>query len=154
MSNRFKCPGPARTLSKLLIAIAFLLLAGTHDSVPAQTNAPTLTSLGPNSAPAGGPAFTLTVAGANFNRLTIVRWNGADQPTMFISTNQLAADIPASKIAWPGRAKITAFDQRSGNASNVLSFTISQPPSPAPRVNSIVPDSAQAGGPAFTSARF
>ena len=30
------------------------------------TAAPTLTALSPSSAPAGGPAFTLTVTGANF----------------------------------------------------------------------------------------
>src|SRR5258705_10902624 len=46
---------------------------------------PTLTTLSPSSAVAGGPAFTLTVNGSNFVSGSVVRWNGANRTTTFVS---------------------------------------------------------------------
>src|SRR5438309_8922 len=52
---------------------------------------PNLSSLSPRSATVGNPGFTLTVNGSNFISSSVVRWNGSNRPTTFISGNSLAA---------------------------------------------------------------
>jgi len=50
-------------------------------------------SLSPDSAPEGGPGFTLTVRGHGFKSASVVRWDGKDRPTTFISDKELQAVI-------------------------------------------------------------
>ena len=73
--------------------------------------APTLTTLSPSSAAAGGPAFTLTVNGSNFVNGSVVSWNGANRTTTFVSATQLTAAIPAADIAAAGSASVTVQNQ-------------------------------------------
>jgi hypothetical protein len=90
-----------------------------------QNLAPRLANVSPVSATAGGPAFTLTVNGANFVNGAKVRWNGADRETTFVSATDLKAAIQAADIATPGVASITVFNPApGGGASNALPFTI------------------------------
>ena len=89
--------------------------------------APTLTSLSPSSAAAGGPAFTLTVNGSNFVSGSVVRWNGANRTTTFVSATQLTAAIPAADIAAAGSASVTVQNP-GGAVSNALTFTITGSP--------------------------
>ncbi|MGH9851661.1 MAG: IPT/TIG domain-containing protein [Blastocatellia bacterium] len=91
---------------------------------PVTALAPTLTSLSPNSATAGSSAFTLTVNGTNFVNGSVVRWNGSNRTTTFVSNTQLRADIPAADIAAAGTAAITVFNPASGGVSNTLNLTI------------------------------
>ncbi|MGH9937469.1 MAG: IPT/TIG domain-containing protein, partial [Blastocatellia bacterium] len=86
---------------------------------------PTLTSLNPASATAGGAAFTLTVNGTNFINGSAARWNGADRTTTFVSNTQLTAAIPATDIAAAGAASVTVFNPApGGGVSNAMSFTV------------------------------
>lgn len=97
---------------------------------PPTCNTPTLSSLSPSSAATGGAAFTLTVNGGNFTSNSVVRWNGADRPTTFVSGGQLRAQIPASDLAAAGTAGVTVFrpftttDPALGLPSSGLSFTV------------------------------
>ena len=84
---------------------------------------PTLTTLSPSSAVAGGPAFTLTVNGSNFVSGSVVRWNGANRTTTFVSATQLTAAITAADIAAAGSASVTVQNP-GGAVSNALTFTI------------------------------
>ena len=78
----------------------------------------------------------------------MVRWNGQDRATSFLSSAQLRAVIPASDIASVGTASITVFDPAAGGgSSNNLSFQIIYP---VPTVCCLDPISAIVGGPAFT----
>jgi hypothetical protein len=61
-----------------------------------QAPVPILSSLSPSSASTGGAAFTLTVQGSNFILNSVVRWNGSDCSTTFVSTAQLTAAVRAS----------------------------------------------------------
>ena|GEM_PF-6135213 len=88
------------------------------------TPAPTITSLSPASATAGGPAFTLTVNGTNFVSSSTVLWNGADRATNFLSATQLTASITAADIAAVGSASISVRNPASGGTSNAVSFAI------------------------------
>jgi hypothetical protein len=92
---------------------------------------PVILSLNPVSATAGGPAFTLSVNGSNFVAGSIVRWNGIDQATTFVSGIQLDAQIPASNIASVGTASITVFTPGpGGGTSNEVLFGINSPGAP------------------------
>ena len=99
-----------------------LALAQASWSLVAAPN-PTLTSLSPTSAAAGGPAFTLTANGTNFVSNSTVLWNGAAQPTTFVSATQLTASIGADDIATPGSASVTVRNADAA-VSNALTFTI------------------------------
>jgi hypothetical protein len=109
---------------------------------------PSLTSLSPNNTLAGGTQFTLTVNGTNFVSNSIVRWNGVDQTTTFVSVTQLTASITASDIAAAGIFPVTVFNPApSGGSSGTLDFTVNNP---APNVTSINPTTHIAGTGDFT----
>lgn len=92
---------------------------------------PTLTALSPSSAPAGGPDFTLGLAGSNFTSSSTARWNGASRATTFVSSTSLRAAIPAGDIASAGTASVSVFDA-AGGLSDSLPFAILATSSPTP----------------------
>jgi hypothetical protein len=68
---------------------------------------PVIASLAPSSAVVGGPAFTLTVNGTNFDPAAVVQFNGSPRTTTFVSSTQLQAAIPAGDIATQGASSVT-----------------------------------------------
>jgi len=108
---------------------------------------PAITSLSPATATAGGAAFTLTVTGSGFVNGAVVRWNGANRLTTFVSDTQLTAAIPATDIATAGTASITVVNPNPDAVSGAATFTINNP---APAISSLAPATATAGGAAFT----
>jgi len=111
--------------------------------------APSVSSLSPSSAPAGGAGFTLTVTGTNFINGSVVRWNGADRATTFVSATQLTASVTAADIATAGTAQVTVFNPApGGGTSSAVTFTVTAP-NPAPAVTSLSPTSAVASSAAF-----
>jgi YD repeat-containing protein len=98
-------------------------------TINAPNPTPTLNSISPASATAGGAAFTLVVTGTNFLSSSVVRWNGVDRTTTFISATQLQAAIAASDIAAQGTASVTVFNPApGGGTSNTRTFSISGTP--------------------------
>ena len=71
---------------------------------------PTISSLSPASATAGGPAFTLTVNGSGFLEGSTVQWNGSPLATNYFSDTQLTASVAASLIASQGSASVTVVN--------------------------------------------
>src|SRR5437899_5530153 len=94
---------------------------------------------------AGGPQFTLTVIGTNYDNTSVVRWNGSNRATTFVSSTQLTAIVLAADIATAGTAQVTVKNS-TGSASNAVTFTIVA----TPTVSSLNPTCATAGGPQFT----
>jgi predicted outer membrane repeat protein len=87
--------------------------------------APTLAAIAPTHGSAGGPAFTLTVTGTNFYLGSVVRWNGGDRTTGYISPTQLTASIPASDLMASGTASVTVHTPPPGGGStSALLFAI------------------------------
>jgi subtilisin family serine protease len=82
--------------------------------VPGPNPVPAVTSTLPVSAPAGAAALSLTVNGTGFVGSSVVRWNGADRVTTFVSSTQLRAAISAADLAVPGTAQITVFSPAPG----------------------------------------
>lgn len=123
---------------------------GTSGAVSFAINnpVPTVANLNPSSVTAGGAGFTLTVNGTNFISGSIIRINGADHATTFVSATQLTAPITAAEIATGATASITVFNPApGGGVSNTASFTINNP---APSVTTLSPASKVAGDQSFT----
>ena len=114
---------------------------------------PTLSSLSPSSRTAGSGAFTLTVNGTGFVAGSIVRVNGADRTTTFVSSTQLTAAIPAGDVASAGSKSITVFSPApGGGTSGSLTLTVTTPTSsgPALTVNGSTSAITVAGGSTIT----
>ena len=54
---------------------------------PGYATVPTITSLSPNSATAGGPAFTLTINGTNFTSAATSKWGSTALAVTYKSTS-------------------------------------------------------------------
>jgi len=98
--------------SLLLVALIALTVACGYSSkmtAPVAGSMPAVSALSPNSATAGGAAFTMTVDGTNFGAKAVVNLNGTAQTanTTFVSGNQLMVTVPASAIATPGAISVT-----------------------------------------------
>lgn len=98
-------------------------------AVVSNVEVPIISTLLPAAAQASSAAFTLNVSGENFAGGSVVRWNGEDRPTTFISPSQIMAGISAADIAGPGTALVTVFNPNGGATSNVRTFSIG-PPAP------------------------
>jgi hypothetical protein len=99
---------------------------------------PIATSISPATTVAGGPAFTLTVTGSKFTASSVVRWNGSNRTTTYVSSLNLQAAIPASDIAAAGSAQISVFTPAPGGGSSAsLTLVIGQAPALAVSATSV-----------------
>jgi len=110
-------------------------------AVPAVSN-PTLTSIRPTSATAGDPPFTMVLEGSDFVYGAHAQWGGGLNPTTFISDTELTADARPTDMWW-GRLVEVRVRNPDGETSEPLLLTINNP---LPRLGSISPPSATAGG--------
>lgn len=112
---------------------------------------PVMTSLSPDRSISGTSALTLTINGSGFVRGALVRWEGNDRPTTFVSATRLTAAIPASDLSTPGNARVAVFNPPPGGGGTLspgrLIFIIRPP---APTISSVIPGTAIRGGPDFT----
>jgi hypothetical protein len=115
-------PAPVMVVSVLVL----LASCGSDDCLQ-----PSISSLSPNTATAGGPQFTLTVDGNNFGSSSVLLWNGSRRATTVLSVTRLTAIILASDIAGPGTAHVKINNPGIGGFacfggdSSSLPFTIS-----------------------------
>jgi hypothetical protein len=104
--------------------------------------APTITSVAPDSALTGS-AFTLTVNGTGFGSTTVIRWNGTDKTTTFVSSTRVTASISAADAASAGTASITVVNPApGGGSSSAVSFKVRDA---APVISAISPGVISAG---------
>jgi RHS repeat-associated protein len=117
--------------------------AATFTITQANNPAPSVNSISPNTATAGGAAFTLTVNGTNFISASLVSWNGTNLTTTFVSAMQLTAQVPASLISAVGSVQVTVVNPApGGGTSSGQTFTISAPP---PAISDFTPKLAPVG---------
>ncbi|HEU4323654.1 MAG TPA: beta-propeller fold lactonase family protein [Roseiflexaceae bacterium] len=96
-------------------------------SAPGQNPAPSILTAAPLFATAGDTSFTLVIEGSNFTEESVVRWDGDDRPTDYVSPTRLEAAITAADVAAPGSASITVFTPAPGGGeSNPALFTIGE----------------------------
>ena len=89
---------------------------------------PTLLSVSPTSKKAGSGAFALTVNGtgcrpASFYAPTVVKWNGLELATTYVSATQLTAQVPASLLTKSGSATVTVTTPQVATSAG-KAFTI------------------------------
>lgn len=125
--------------------------AWTATTVPAHAEiaAPTISSFAPVSAAAGGPGFTLTVAGTNFITTSKVYFGTKLVPTTFASSTKLTAAIPADAIAVAGNVTFAVTNGDGLGHSELKTFVVT-PAIQAPTLTSIDPGTCVAGHGAFT----
>ena len=119
----------SRTIALLIVTLIGVwgCGGGTSQSVNNQSPTPTpaITTISPNSAIAGGAAFTLTINGTNFVAASMVNFGGAAPATTFVNSTQLIAAIPASSVASTGTLPVTVITPApGGGTSNPVTFTI------------------------------
>ncbi|MGD9570305.1 MAG: IPT/TIG domain-containing protein [Thermoleophilia bacterium] len=82
---------------------------------------------------ARSPGATLTVDGTGFVLRSVVRWNGSDRPTTWVSPTRLQATLSPGDVAAPGTAQVTVFTSPVGGGLSLpRTATIDAPPPPPP----------------------
>ncbi|WP_162303486.1 IPT/TIG domain-containing protein [Hymenobacter sediminis] len=86
---------------------------------------PVLTGVSPTSIAAGSNGFVLTITGSGFISGSVVRFNGADRPTTFVSATQLTATISATDVIQAGSYPVTvANPSPGGGTSGSVNFVV------------------------------
>jgi hypothetical protein len=98
-----------------------IALQGTGSAASA---IPTIKPLSPNSAKAGGAAFTLTITGTNFHSGAVAKWNRTELTTTYVSATKLTAAVPKGLIATEGKASVTVTT--AAGTSAPATFTINK----------------------------
>jgi hypothetical protein len=83
----------------------------------------TITGIDPPSVPAGHTNQVITVTGTNFVDGSTVYLNDAAQPTTFVSTTQLTAQIDDALLAAPATLKLKVVNEE-GSESPAIDFTV------------------------------
>ncbi|MFI5350346.1 MAG: IPT/TIG domain-containing protein, partial [Elusimicrobiota bacterium] len=117
---------------------------------PPPPGAPTLASISPSSAAAGGPGFTLSAFGGGFVSSSTVHWNGASRATVFVSSGQLSVQISTADLAAAATAAVTVFTPAPGGGTSAAQTFLVYALNPIPSLTSISPSSATAGSAAMT----
>jgi len=111
---------------------------------------PTVTSINPTSATAGGAAFTLTVNGTNFVKgASSVNFGTNTPTTTFVSATQLTAAVTAAQIATTGNVGVTVTNAPPGGGTSTPAVNFTVNPAPTFSVaagNSTVTTAAGAAG--------
>jgi 6-phosphogluconolactonase (cycloisomerase 2 family) len=136
----------------LLLAVSVLARCGGSGSKgqmpPPQNQNPTITSISPNNALAGGAAFTLTITGTNFVAASMVSFGGSAAATTFVSSTQLTAAIPAASIASAGTPGVRVTNPApDGGTSNAINFSVNTLVGTVPMISLLAPSCAPAGEP-------
>lgn len=106
---------------------------------------PSVTSLGPQSATAGGAGFMLAIDGTAFTPGATSMWGATPLDTTYVSPTQLTASVPASLIVNSGTGSVTVTTAQGTSAP--AAFTINPAP---PVISGLSTFSATAGGAAFS----
>ena len=118
-------------------------------------SAPSISGVFPSSAAAGSGALALTINGGGFISSSTALWNGMNLSTVFVSSGQLTAQIPAADLAAATTAAVAVFTPApGGGTSSTATFTVlgtqTPPPAPStPTISGIFPSSAAAGSGTF-----
>jgi hypothetical protein len=103
-----------RWLLTLVLAITLAIAALSCGTCPP---APSIVSVSPASATAGGTQFVLTVNGDDFRHDSVVNWNGTYVVTTFVSAPQLLSAVTAADIAQPGTVLVFVFNPPEGGTT-------------------------------------
>ncbi|MBU2566637.1 carboxypeptidase regulatory-like domain-containing protein [Patescibacteria group bacterium] len=112
-----------------------------------------ITSIDPASVLLNSGAFTLNVNGYGFVSTTVIRIDGADRATTYVSSTHVTANILASDITSVGNRQIAAFNSLPGVLSNSLPLNVYQSGGGSGSTTPLVISNVQAINITQTSAR-
>jgi hypothetical protein len=108
---------------------------------------PTTTSIFPTSKTVGDTDLSLEINGTNFVLNSVVKFDGSERVTTYISETQLTATILASDLLSTGSINITVFSPTpGGGTSNAQILSVNNP---VPTTTSISPTSKITGSAEF-----
>lgn len=147
-----RSPGVLRWCPRLSALPMLALLAacsgGDGPSEPEPRPVPAIAVVSPDTVVRGSAEATLAVTGSNFARESVVRLNGADRPTEFVSANRLDVRLSAADLAAAAVAQVTVFTpQPGGGASNAAEFVVANP---VPEFTSVSRSTVEVGSPNIT----
>ena len=120
--------------------------AVTEPVVSVSSSPPSISSIKPRLATAGGPGVLLQVNGSNFRPGAVVRVNNRPRQTQFINARLVRALVSNTEMTTPGALAVTVVSQDAlGGTSNSATLTIKRQ-SPAPQLAAIEPGAINAGG--------
>ena len=97
---------------------------------------PTNTSITPISINAGSSNFTLTLNGTNFvSGESVIRWNGVNRTTTFVSATQLTSTVTSAEISTAGTVNVSVYNTCNLTNSSNQTFTIQSSGCAAPVAN-------------------
>ncbi len=107
-----------------------------------------ITTVSPTGVHSGSPSFALVVNGTNFVSNSVVRWNGADRSTTYVSPERLTATILDTDVAAVGTASVTVFNPGvGGGESNAATVSINTKTNTTTTIVSDLPDPSQISEP-------
>lgn len=110
---------------------------------PDEAMPPVLDGVTPNKATVGSVGPSITLSGENFVPRTIVQLDGAPLATTFVSSTELRATIPSTKLAAVATLRLSAgTSPPGGGASKEVTFAVENP---VPTTTSLSPLSVTAG---------
>jgi len=95
---------------------------------------PQLSSVSPESVPAGSSDTVLTVRGKGFTLSTFLTWNGNVVASTMVSPTEMQVTLPAAALGSPVAGTITAMNNQNDAYSNGLGFSVLPAPSGAMKI--------------------
>lgn len=96
--------------------------AGDPGKVATLFSPPSIATLTPSSVPVNSVPFTMTVNGSNFGTDAVVFWNGSPQFTVFVTSNQVMANVTADDLMFWGPAHV--YVRTGARNSNTVNFEV------------------------------
>jgi hypothetical protein len=84
-------------------------------------------ALQPPSTTVGSPDFTIRVLGQEFDAGTVILWNGSEEPTTWVSSNEVTTGVNMATVSVPSTVEI-AVRAGDGTVSNTMLFAIEAAP--------------------------
>jgi len=110
---------------------------------------PSVTSVSPDALLAGQAPVTLIVTGNDFVDASVVRWDGANRPTVVLDSTRAQGTISLNDSYVAGPHQLTVFTPVPGGGTSDPPLTV-QIDNPLPAPFFLQPDAVAAGGPNFT----
>lgn len=103
---------------------------------------PALADFIPGWLPAGSGETTILVSGRDFRPTSVFRWNGADRPTRFESSEQLEVQLTSADLATGARVPVSVYTPPPDGGSSNRVFVVYNP---QPWLHAIFPGHVEYG---------
>ena len=93
-------------------------------------NAPTVTSIEPNTLTVADPETEAVVTGTGFTTESVIYWNGSDEATAFIDSEHVSTIVKPATVEAPLPCTVPVAVRNGILLSDPVPFTFTAPPEP------------------------